>query len=116
MAKVKIGSKLPDGESNGLVAVHGQLVDNPGDLVVCIVMLDTEKIETILDTGEVIPTARVRHIEAVLDRADARELGRLLMRERERRLGATVLPLDLEQSLRSAVGMFDPGTGEIGDG
>lgn len=112
MPTVKIASKLPDGESNGLIAVYHQLVHDGGDLICAVVMLDTKSLTTDLDNGDVTPTARIRHIEAICNQRDARELARLMVRERERRTGKSVLPLDLEQELRSMLGDRDQGDGD----
>lgn len=110
-AIVKLASVLPDGEPNGLPAVAARLIDFPTDLIAVVMLLDTKTLTTDLDTGDVIPTGRVRRIEPIVDREDRREVIRLLARSNERRMGKTVLPLDLEQQMRS-VGI-DPDTGEV---
>ncbi len=115
MPTVKIASKLPDGESNGLIAIHTRLVRRPSELVTAVIMLDTKELTTDLDTGEVTPTARIRHIEALREPRDAQEIARLMLRERERRLGRAVLPLDLEHELARIVNGVDPDTGELRD-
>jgi hypothetical protein len=97
---VKLAGRLPAGEANGLLAVHDRLCDTGKDPVVVVAVLGRRKVEIDRDTAEVTPTARICHIEAIIDPGDAQELLRLMLRERERRTGKAVLPLELEHELR----------------
>ena len=48
------------------------------------------------------------------DEAEVKRLMQIMRRQHERRTGSTVLPLDLEDDLRSVFGEHvDPDTGEI---
>ncbi len=109
----KLTSSLPNGEGNGLDVLIRDLVGDPHRLHVVIGIVDCKKITTDNDSGEVVPTARFRRIEAVLDVEDKQVVKRLLQRALERRTGATVLPLDLEDELRAAFDDVNPQTGEM---
>jgi hypothetical protein len=113
----KLASALPKGANDGLSPIADALVDQPHRVRVVLALVDCSKITTDADTGDVIPTARIRRIEAIVDPADGARLVRLLQRQYERRTGATVLPLDLEEDLASAFDTLDvdPRTGEIRD-
>ncbi len=97
-----IAGKLPDGDGNGLNAVAGELIENPHKVHVAIVLVDCAKITTKPDTGEVVPTARIRRIEVIGEAGDQYQMRRLLQREFERRTGQAVLPWELEQATRDA--------------
>jgi hypothetical protein len=100
----KLAGKLPAGDRNGLAAVAGELVENPEKVHVAIVLLDTLKITQDVDSGDVVPTARLRRIEVIKDPKDGHAMRRLLQREWERRTGKTVLPFELEEEMRAAFG------------
>jgi len=104
----KLAGKLPDGDRNGLAAIASELVDNPEKIQVAIVLLDTLKITTNVDSGDVVPTARLRRIEIIRDAKDGHAMRRLLQREWERRTGKTVLPFELEEEMRLAFGDDEP--------
>lgn len=102
--KVKLSSRLPDGEHNGLLALHKRLAGATApDMLVCVAFLDRVKDEHLDDTGEDVPVMRVRRIEALSDAEDANAVANLLLREFERRSGKAVLPLELENDLRAIV-------------
>jgi len=101
----KITSALPKSdETNGLNHITADLCDNPQTLHVAIVVLDCAQITTDIDTGESIPTARIRRVEVIDRPEDKKRLGDLATRAFETRTGATVLPLELEDELRAAFG------------
>jgi hypothetical protein len=100
----KLSSSLPQGEANGLAAIAAGLVNTPETVHVVIALVDCSKITTNVDSGDVLPTARVRRIEAITDPEDGHRLRQLLRRQYERRTGKTVLPFDLEDDLRAAFG------------
>jgi hypothetical protein len=112
----KIASTLPGGDANGLVAIARALIDTPHDVHVVIALVDCKKTTVDNDSGEVVPTARVRRIEVITE-ADRELAAKMLRRALEKRTGKTVLPFDLEEDMRAAFGNVDPNTGEIpGDG
>lgn len=108
----KLASTLPQGEGNGLTAIARALIDNPHDVHVVIALVDCKKITTDNDSGEIVPTARIRRIEAI-EAADKDIAAKMMRRALEKRTGKTVLPFDLEEDLRTAFGNIDPNTGEI---
>lgn len=103
----KMAGGLPVGEANGLGAIARELVENPERVHVVIALVDCSKITTNTDSGDVVPTARIRRIEAIKDLEDGRRMRMLLRREYERRTGKTVLPFELEEDMRSAFGDDD---------
>lgn len=112
---VKLASTLPEGESNGLVSLVEHLINSPADLTLCVALVDTKRLTTDMDTGDVVPTARVRRIEPIGDDEDQGVIRRIMSRALERRTGKTVLPYELETSLRDAIDV-DPDTGEVHGG
>jgi hypothetical protein len=99
---VTLSGKLPRDASNGLGAIAAQLARNPDDMHVIVALVDCSKIVTDTDTGEVMPTARIRAVEAFADQTeDAAEIKRLLRRALDRRTRGEQfeLPLDLEKTL-----------------
>lgn len=108
----KIASTLPKGDGNGLDAIANDLIDSPSDIHVVVALVDCKKVTTDFDSGDVIPTARIRRIEAI-EESDKDLAAKMMRRALERRTGKTVLPFDLEEDLRTAFGNVDPNTGEI---
>jgi len=104
-----LAGKLPSGEGNGLAAIASELIDNPEKVHVVIALVDCLKTTRLTDSGDVIPTARIRRIEAIKDLSDGRRMRMLLRREWERRTGKTVLPFEMEEEMRSAFGDDDEG-------
>lgn len=104
----KLSSSLPQGEANGLAAIASALCECPEQVQVVIALIDCSKITSNVDSGDVIPTARVRRIEAITDPEDGHRMRQLLRRQFERRTGKTVLPFDLEDDLRAAFGDEPP--------
>lgn len=108
----KLASSLPAGEGNGLDAIATELIEDPHDIHVVVALVDCKKTTTDYDSGDVIPTARIRRVEPI-DADDKDLAAKMLRRALERRTGKTVLPFDLEEDLRAAFGNFDPNTGEV---
>ncbi|MBI1758000.1 MAG: hypothetical protein HYR62_02010 [Actinobacteria bacterium] len=114
MPTAKLASGLPSGDANGLLAIVEHLIGAPHDLHVVVALVDCKRTTTDNDTGEVVPTARVRRIEVISDPTDGQRLISLLRRAYETRTGKAVLPLALEDELRAVFGQgVDPDTGEI---
>ena len=109
MARLAAG--LPKGEANGLAALARDLIDNPSQVHVAVVLLDCKKITTDIDTGDIEPVARIRRIEPISD--DKEIVAKIMRRALESRTGKTVLPFDLEEDMRAAFEGIDPHTGEI---
>lgn len=108
----KLAGALPKGDGNGLDPITKDLVEHPSRYHVLIAIVDCKAITTDNDTGDVVPTVRLRRIE-VVGRADHPQAEQLVRRALERRSGSTVLPLDLEDELTAAFANVDPKTGEL---
>ena len=98
---ISVASKLPDGDGNGLVAIHSTLIRRPHKCHVIIAIIDCSKITTNPDTGEISPTVRLRRVEVITDE-DVPTAELLMMRSLDSRLGHEQLPFDLEADLRAA--------------
>lgn len=76
---VKLASALPDGDRNGLAAIVRDLLAEPTDQRLYLVVMDVKRIDTLVDLDEAVPTTRVRRIVPVT-RADKQEAWRMLER------------------------------------
>lgn len=109
----KLASTLPDG--HGLDAVRHILLHDPRHRHVGIVILNTTKINEDLDKGEKEPVAAIRTIE-IAHPDDLQLAHKILTRGRDKRLGATVLPLDIEDDVADAfTGRSEDIGSDIGD-
>lgn len=115
MATIKIAGKLPKGDANGLGRIVGELADNPHKVHALLVLVDCKSVVTDNDTGDTIPTARIRRAE-VVRREDLKDAERLVRRALEERSGMTVLPMELEDEISAAFADVDPRTGEVNEG
>lgn len=100
---VKLASQLPKGTANGTGPIVADLCRDPENLQVVIAIVDCKNITTDTDTGDVIPTMRIRRIEAVTG-SDKGAVRLILRRALERRTGRVELPLEFEQDLADAFG------------
>jgi hypothetical protein len=101
---IKLAGALPkENTANGLGPLVADLIADPARYQVILAVVDCKSITTNADTGEVVPTARIRRVERVLpgDKPAAR---RLMRRALEDRTGQTTLPLDLEEDMQAAFG------------
>lgn len=96
-AIVKLATALPgDFETNGLDQHVGRLLDEPDKLMVAIVWLDTKSVRIDTDSGDHIPTVRVRRIEPLGDAADvSAEIRDLVQDAVRKRTGRTPIPFEL---------------------
>lgn len=103
MSEIKLATQLPKGTANGLDPIVLDLCREPDHLQVVLAIVDCKEIRTDTDTGEVIPTMRIRRIEAItgLDKPAAR---RILQRAMEKRTGRVQLPFEVEEDLTNAFG------------
>lgn len=99
---VNLGGALPQGDGNGLAAIVRALLDRPEHIHVVIALIDTVKITTNVDSGDRIPTVRIRRIEAIHDGGDRDRLRMVLQREYERRTGRVALPFELAEEIERA--------------
>ena len=103
MSGPSLSGSLPAGDGNGLVAIITDLITEPRKYHVVIGIVDCSKITTKPDTGEVIPTVRLRRVEVITD-ADLRVAETLIRRALDKRTGREQLSFDLEEDIRSAFG------------
>lgn len=96
----KLASALPQG-GNGLDTIAHKLVSKPHDKHVVIGVVDCSKVTTDHDNGSVEPTARMRRVELV-HTDDINFAERLIRRGLDHRLGATVLPMAIEDDISEA--------------
>lgn len=115
MSDANLSGALPKGDANGLGPIVRDLIAEPHRYHVILGIVDCAKVTTNNDTGEIVPTARLRRVEVVLA-ADLGAAKRLMERALEKRTGRPMLPIDLEDDIRAAFGRVDPRTGEKLDG
>lgn len=101
---VSISGKLPAGDGNGLVAILSELVRDEPQVFVAVCLVDGKSVKIDKDTGEKIPTARIRRIEVILDAEDKDVCRRLLERALNKRSGRETLPYDLQAELEGVFG------------
>lgn len=99
---VSVSGNLPGGDGNGLSAIVSELIRNPKQLHVCIALVDCKKVVTDADSGDVVPTARVRRIEVITGEEDRKLAENLMRRALDARTGREALPYDLEEEIRGA--------------
>ncbi len=105
-AVVKLGSKLPgDAEINGLDSRARWLEENPEELLVAVVYLDTAKVVLDTDSGAHIPHVRVRRIEPLGTISEVPKGVREAMAEaEEERTGRTAIPFEIVEVGEHAYG------------
>jgi hypothetical protein len=108
---VSVSGNLPAGDGNGLAAIVSELIRNPKQMHVCIAIVDTRKVTTDADSGDVTPTVRIRRIEVIGDAEDMRVAERLMRRSLDQRTGREALPYDLEAEMAEVFEHFDPNDG-----
>jgi hypothetical protein len=99
MSDISLSGALPKGDANGLFPIIKSLIRQPEELHAVIAIVDVAKLTVHVDSGETIPTLRVKRIEVIRD-ADMKEAERLIRRSWEQRNGDVVLPLELEDDLK----------------
>lgn len=87
----KLSPALPDGDRNAIGPAVSGLVNTPHQTHVAIIVFDCKRLTTDMDTGDVVPTARIRRLE-VVDPEDYLRTEIVMRRAIERRMGASTLP------------------------
>ena len=98
---VSMSGALPAGDGNGLSAIMSDLVRDPQKMHVTIALVDCRKVVTDADSGDSVPTVRIRRIEVITSEDDLRVAERLMRRALEQRTGQETLPYDLEEEMSS---------------
>lgn len=115
----KLSSTLPGGDNNGLGALARALTMDPHKTAIIVAVVDCKSITIDTDTGDKVATVRIRRVEPI-DPQDTDQAQRLLVRGLERRTGAVMLPIDLEDELSALfanlVESVDFETGKLRDG
>jgi hypothetical protein len=99
MSEISLSGALPRGDANGLAPIVKSLIRDPERVHALVVLVDTTKLVTHVDSGETIPVLRIRRAEVIRD-ADMKEAERLIRRAWEQRNGDTVLPMEMEDDLK----------------
>ena len=112
-AAVKLSTKMPgDFETNGVDAIAGRLVDDPDTIRIAVVWFDVQKTVIDTDSGDHVPTIRVRRIEPLGDAdqvsAAIRDAVQSAVKERT---GRTPIPFESGEVLEG----YDPDQPELGD-
>jgi hypothetical protein len=102
----KFSGNLPKGDANGLTSLANALIRNPKGTHIIVGVIDVKTVTTDVDTGDQEATVRFRRVEAI-DQQDADHALRMLARGVERRTGATMLPLEVEDELSALVDSLD---------
>jgi hypothetical protein len=93
---VKIAAALPPTLSaNGLAKIEDELISDPTELHVVIAVIRTKTTTTPSEDGdEVIPTAKIVHIEPITGAGSAAHARELLAEAHNTRTGQHTLPFD----------------------
>jgi hypothetical protein len=111
--EISLSGALPKGDANGLAPIVRSLIRDPERIHALVVLVDTSKLVTHVDTGETVPVLRVRRIEVILG-SDLKEAQRLIRRSWEARSGSGTLPLELEIDLEQIfAGLTEPEQQEV---
>lgn len=111
-AAVTLSSKLEGDEmTNGLDAYAGWLEEHPDEFLVAVVWIDCPKVTINTETGDHVPTARIRRAEPLGTGSDIPKGVRAAVDEAlEKRTGRTPIPFDIV-TVKSA----DPDGDELPD-
>ncbi|MFJ8913406.1 DNA translocase FtsK [Amycolatopsis sp. NPDC102389] len=92
---VSLSGRLPKDDKNGLGRISSTLVEDSASTHLIVAVVDCATVTTNMDTGEVIPTARIVAVEAFPgSSADAKQLRRMLREAYEQRTGLQALPFE----------------------
>ena len=99
MSTANLNGWLPNDRANGLADIATDLIAEPGRVRTAVILFDTAKITTKVDTRTRTATARIRHFEPILESEDEIAADRLLRAALRRRTGSDELPegLGLDQ-------------------
>ena len=101
---MKLRAALP--KRHGLDSLVAAMVSAPQATHLVVGIIDCSRLTTDTDTGEVEPTARLLHIDVVLDQ-DHHTARQLLRRALDARDGQTVLPIEAEDEIAELGRLID---------
>lgn len=105
---INLAGRLPRDERNGTGVISAAMVNDPESKHVIIALVDCSRIISETDTGEIVPTARIRAIEGFSkDSPDGKQAYRLWQRAFESRTGQETLPFELDSELRDIFEKMD---------
>ncbi|ONF62271.1 hypothetical protein AVR91_0238570 [Amycolatopsis keratiniphila subsp. keratiniphila] len=85
---MSLSGRLPKDDKNGLGKISATLVEDSASTHLIVAVVDCATVTTNMDTGEVIPTARIVAVEAFPgSTADAKQLRRIWLEAYEKRTG-----------------------------
>lgn len=95
-ATVKLSASLPGNEdTNGVDALVGELIDDPRALRFAVVWFDTKHVTLDTDSGDSVPTIRIRRFEPIGLVGEVNpEIRAAVAVAHELRTGRTPLPFD----------------------
>ncbi|KFU80993.1 Ftsk gamma domain-containing protein [Amycolatopsis lurida] len=92
---VSLSGRLPKDDKNGLGMISSTLVEDSASTHLIVAVVNCATVTTNMDTGEVIPTARIVAVEAFPgSTADAKQLRRVWREAYEQRTGQQAIPFD----------------------
>lgn len=105
-AIVKMSAAMPgDPEINGVDSWSDWLEANPDEILVAVVYLDTKKVTIDTDTGDHVPTVRVRRIEPLGPIANVSKTVRAAVAAAEKeRTGRAPIPFEIVEVGEHAFG------------
>lgn len=98
---VKLGSRLPAGEFNGLDAIAEELRKDPHATRVLLLIVDCKEITTKLDTEDTVAALRIRRAEPLRGR-QLTAAKKLYLQAMEQRTGRQALPIDEQEEIDAA--------------
>ncbi|WET79260.1 DNA translocase FtsK [Amycolatopsis sp. QT-25] len=92
---VSLSGRLPKDDKNGISMIGAALLDDPTSTHLVVAIVTTQKVTQDIESGEVIPTARIVACEAFPgSSADAKSLRRVWREAYEKRTGQQAIPFD----------------------
>lgn len=98
MSTVNLSGWLPGERANGLDDIAADMIAEPRLMRTVIMLIDTSKITSKVDDRTRIATARIRHIEPLLERDEVAAADKLLRAALRRRTGSDALPGAMDQA------------------
>jgi hypothetical protein len=98
VSNVQLNGFLPGEQANGLADIAADMIAEPRIMRTVIMLIDTSKITSKVDDRSKIATARIRHIEPLIDRDDLAAADQLLRAALRRRTGSDALPGSMDQA------------------
>lgn len=95
---LSLSGAIPGNDLNGLIPLAKNLLDDPAEVRVAIVLLDVSKITTKVDEGHSMPVVRLRAIEPITDPKISAEVRKVMNDIYAGRTGKQELDLEYDHS------------------